>query len=87
MVLPDTKRPKAMELAERLREVVKNIEIKTADGETVKITASFGVAALRNNSAKDTLLKEADAMLYQAKASGRDQVMPQMKFRVERISA
>ena len=80
LVLSDTKRPRAMELAERLKQVLNTLEIKTADGEIVKITASFGVASLRNSSDKDTLLKEADAMLYQAKASGRNQVMPQMKL-------
>ncbi len=79
LVLPDTKRPRAMELAERLKQVVRNLEIKT-DDHTVKITASFGVASLRDSQARDGLLEEADAMLYQAKSAGRDRVMPQIKL-------
>ena len=80
LVLPDTKRPRAMELAERLKQVIRNLEVKIPDGGAVKITASFGVASLRNNSDRDSLLEEADTMLYQAKTAGRDRVMPQMKL-------
>jgi diguanylate cyclase (GGDEF)-like protein len=79
LVLPDTKRPRAMELAERLKQVIRNLEIKTDKG-TVRITASFGVASLRESQARDSLIEEADAMLYQAKATGRDRVMPQIKL-------
>jgi len=80
LVLPDTKRLRAMELAERLKQVIRKLEIKTNEGEAVKITASFGVAALKNNMTRDSLLEKADAMLYQAKAAGRNRVMPQMKL-------
>jgi diguanylate cyclase (GGDEF)-like protein len=80
IVLPDTKRPRAMELAERLKQVVEKLNIETRDREIINITASFGVAALKNNSNKTELIKEADDMLYKAKASGRNMVMPQMKL-------
>lgn len=79
LVLPDTKRRRAMELAERLKQVIRNLEIKT-DSDTVRITASFGVASLRERQERDGLLEEADSMLYQAKAAGRDRVMPQIKL-------
>ena len=79
LVLPDTKRPRAMELAERLKQVIQELVIQTDTG-TVKITASFGVASSRDNNNRDSLLEEADAMLYQAKAAGRNRVMPQMKL-------
>ncbi|MBW1961187.1 MAG: GGDEF domain-containing protein [Deltaproteobacteria bacterium] len=80
IVLPDTKRPRAMELAERLKQVIENLTTETRDGKTIKITASFGVAALKRNSDKIRLLKEADNMLYKAKAGGRNMVMPQMRL-------
>ncbi len=80
IVLPDTKRPRAMELAERLKQVVENLTIETRDGEIIQITASFGVAALKNNSDKVSLIEQADGMLYKAKVSGRNMVMPQMKL-------
>lgn len=79
LVLPDTKRPRAMELAERLKQVIENLEIKT-NADMIRITASFGVASLRESQARDGLLEEADAMLYQAKAAGRNRVMPQIKL-------
>jgi diguanylate cyclase (GGDEF)-like protein len=81
LVLPDTKRPRAMELAERLRQVIQDLEIKT-DTDTVKITASFGVASLRDNNERNDLLEEADSMLYKAKSGGRNRVMPQIKLHV-----
>ena len=80
IVLPDTKRPRAMELAERLKQEVENLTITTRDKETIKITASFGVTSLKNQSDKTALLKQADSMLYKAKQSGRNIVMPQMKL-------
>jgi len=80
IVLPDTKRPRAMELAERLKQVIEDLTIQTRDREIIRVTASFGVATLKNNSDKIDLLKQADSMLYKAKASGRNIVMPQMKL-------
>jgi diguanylate cyclase (GGDEF)-like protein len=80
IVLPDTKRPRAMELAERLKQEVENLEITTRDKETIKITASFGVTSLKSQSDRTALLKQADTMLYKAKQSGRNIVMPQMKL-------
>ena len=41
IVLPDTKRPRAMELAERLKQELENLSITTRDNETIKVTASF----------------------------------------------
>ena len=80
LVLPDTKRTRAMELAERLKQVVAALQIKTPEGDTVKITASFGVASLRKDDDREGLIKKADDMLYKAKAAGRNRVMPQIKL-------
>ncbi|RJQ58694.1 MAG: GGDEF domain-containing protein [Desulfobacteraceae bacterium] len=80
LVLPDTKRPRAMELAERIKQVVQDLEIKATNGEGIRVTASFGVASLKAGQDKDALIQEADSMLYQAKAGGRNRVMPQMKL-------
>ena len=80
LVLPDTKRTRAMELAERLKQVVGALRIKTSGGDIVRITASFGVAALRKEDDREGLIKIADDMLYKAKAAGRNKVMPQIKL-------
>jgi diguanylate cyclase (GGDEF)-like protein len=80
LVLPDTKMAGALDIAERLRKRVENIRIETTDGIAVQVTASFGISTLRPQSDKDQLIKEADAFLYQAKAGGRNRIMPQQRL-------
>ena len=80
LVLPHTKKSRAMELAERLRLVVQNLQPDSGEGKTIKVTASFGVASLREHSDKESLLEEVDMMLYMAKENGRNMVMPQLKL-------
>jgi diguanylate cyclase (GGDEF)-like protein len=79
-VLPYTRRSRAMELAERLRRVIETLPIEVTGGKNIKATASFGVACLSRHANGENLLKEADAMLYRAKANGRNRVMPQLKL-------
>jgi diguanylate cyclase (GGDEF)-like protein len=80
VVLPETNLSKAMELAERLRRLIGSSSIQIAKGKEISVTASFGVAALTENSDAEGLLSEADTMLYRAKASGRNKVMPGAKL-------
>ncbi len=76
IVLPETRLPAALQIADRLRQLVRNRPID-ADGAQVHVTSSFGVAEYRGgDEAADQLLARADAMLYQAKAEGRDRVCP-----------
>lgn len=74
-LLPQTEKPMAIELAERLRKKIENLDIY-ADGQKIKVTVSFGVAELEEHKGKDCLIKEADTMMYKAKANGRNAVMP-----------
>ncbi len=64
----------ASELAERCRQRIS--EIDTADtGHDFTVTASFGIADSESHGHDlQTLLREADAAMYAAKAAGRDQV-------------
>ncbi|MGD9506707.1 MAG: GGDEF domain-containing protein [Syntrophobacteraceae bacterium] len=75
VVLPDTNLTNAAGLAERLRKAVEECQIPIGDGATLSVTASFGVAALKEGAAPDELIGEADAMLYGAKTSGRNRVI------------
>ena len=43
-----------------------------AQGMALQVTASFGIAQLREGETLPSLLERADSMLYQAKADGRD---------------
>jgi len=76
VVLPDTKMPRAIELAERLRVAIENLEINLPDEQKIRKTASFGVATLREHDGRESLVQAADTRLYQAKAGGRNRVMP-----------
>jgi diguanylate cyclase (GGDEF)-like protein len=76
MLLPQTRATDAFRIAERVRAHIARLPIATAAGEPVTVTVSIGVAALDAGSNRQLteLLAAADAALYRAKASGRDQV-------------
>lgn len=74
ILLPRTGVDGARELAERLRRAVANRAIE-ARGQTLRVTASFGVACYPESTGDQrSLFTTADAALYEAKASGRNQV-------------
>jgi diguanylate cyclase (GGDEF)-like protein len=75
VLLPQTARDGAMLTAERLRSTVESL-VLTAGSDRLRVTASFGVASF-NRTTRDleTLLGQADAALYRAKAAGRNQVV------------
>jgi diguanylate cyclase (GGDEF)-like protein len=69
-----------MELAERLRAKIEKLAVGLPDGRNLSVTASFGVSAIHGDLDEAGLLREADAMLYKAKAAGRNTVMPGLKL-------
>jgi len=71
---PHCDRNQATELAERLRRVISETEIE-AKGVKLMLTASFGVIEMTHTSEFFSSVKEADQALYNAKASGRNQVI------------
>ncbi len=72
LLVPDYSAEEAVGLAERIR---KDIEASILSSEKLSVTASFGVACLPDQAADTkSLLEKADAALYQAKHSGRNQV-------------
>src|SRR5215472_9132966 len=79
MLLPHTRAVDALRIAERIRAHISQLPIYATGGagsERVPVTVSIGVAALDAGSRRELteLLAAADAALYRAKASGRDQV-------------
>ncbi len=74
ILLPETSKEAAMDVAERLRLSVEQTSIPTSAGE-LNITVSIGVAIMDAESASvDALLKKADVALYKAKQTGRNRV-------------
>jgi diguanylate cyclase (GGDEF)-like protein len=66
----------AFEIAERIRIAVANAVWKEADKELpLTLTASFGIADIRDGECAADLINHADKKLYEAKARGRNKTM------------
>ena len=75
MILPNTDRDGARHLAERIRQAVR-VNTVLHEGVPIATSVSIGVATHHDPGVADErdLVKRADAALYRAKRSGRDQV-------------
>ena len=71
LILPETDSAEAQILAERVRIKIED----TFFTEIYSVTASFGVVAFRTSQSLEALIDCADKALYQAKNSGRNQVI------------
>ncbi|MBM3570110.1 MAG: PleD family two-component system response regulator [Alphaproteobacteria bacterium] len=74
VVLPDTDLGGAMIVAERLRKAMAETPFALESGETVAVTASFGITISRPDDSGAALIARADKALYAAKAAGRDRI-------------
>lgn len=74
VVLPATDLDGASQLAERLRAALAEREIVGPDDQTLRVTASFGVAASLPGSTPERLVETADDALYRAKRAGKNRV-------------
>lgn len=75
VILPNCDREQAVEAAERLRQTMAALAVRLADGQTVAISGSFGVAIQSDqDSDPETLIRRADDALYDSKRHGRDRV-------------
>jgi diguanylate cyclase (GGDEF)-like protein len=75
VLLPATGVEGAGECAERMRHAVADIPFETG-GESVRITASFGIAAMAVDDGQGSdVVSRADSALYRAKAAGRNRVV------------
>jgi diguanylate cyclase (GGDEF)-like protein len=75
VVMPETPRPGALVLAERLRDVLAQATVVAESGARVAVTASFGVASFPDDAKGATeLLEAADRAMYTAKAAGKNRV-------------
>ncbi len=75
VILPETPLSGAIEIANRIKTMIGHLPFHTESMQAVQVTASCGVASMNGHSTLNTLLSEADAMLYQAKNAGRNRVM------------
>lgn len=78
VILPETDYKTALTVGERLREAVAQTPITLNEtGDSLMISASFGVATFNHESDKTpaSILDRADAALYRAKETGRNKVV------------
>ena len=77
VLLPDSSKQEASQMAERIRSKISSYLIPLTDGEkSVPITVSIGVSTFPNDASNiDDLVKIADEAMYRAKKNGRNQVV------------
>lgn len=71
--LPETRLQDAVTIAERVRNKIGSMQVSSAKGEKLAISASFGVASNQDDYVLlDELIANADQQLYRAKKQGRN---------------
>lgn len=76
VLLPELDIARGRQRIEALQRVVGAEPVQVPDGPAIQVTCSFGVTVAKagRGQSAESLLKEADAALYQAKANGRNRV-------------
>jgi diguanylate cyclase (GGDEF)-like protein len=87
VILPETNKSKASEVAEKLRRQLEKISFEW-DGNSFNITCSIGVAAVPETGIDNwnEFLYSADQSLYRAKGKGRNNVIAFNSDQVRRVS-
>jgi two-component system cell cycle response regulator len=83
VVLPETAYEPALEVARKLRQAIAQTQFTTEEGNSLAVTASFGLCGLDRvpggeRRLAERVLKIADAALYRSKHSGRNRVTATM---------
>lgn len=76
ILLPETNREQAINIAEKIRETVASYDFsKHLAGSDIRITTSIGISSFPETATELAVFKEkADASLYRAKESGKNRV-------------
>ena len=75
LLLPETGSQEALAALERLRFAIAQCHTAIAQGATVQVSVSIGLAQWRDGWSLDELIQAADAALYRAKQDGRNRVV------------
>ena len=74
IILPKTNLSSSWAVAERLRSIIAQAELKDAAGNIFSVTVSQGLAGWERNDDADSLISRASEALHKAKGKGRDRV-------------
>ena len=74
IILPKTNLSSSWAVAERLRSIIAQAELKDAAGNVFSVTVSQGLAGWERNDDADSLISRASEALHKAKEKGRDRV-------------
>jgi two-component system cell cycle response regulator len=74
IILPKTNLSSSWAVAERLRSIIAQAELKDAAGNIFSVTVSQGLAGWERNDDADSLISRASEALRKAKEKGRDRV-------------
>jgi diguanylate cyclase (GGDEF)-like protein/PAS domain S-box-containing protein len=74
LLLPGTPQPGAVLLAERIREEVNQVDLRTPNGSAILSMSAGLCRSLPDDTGIDDIVRRADAALYHAKAAGRNAV-------------
>jgi len=72
VVLVEVDKAQALQVAETIRKKFSAEPLRVGDGQTASVTASVGIAAYNGHPDYETMLKDADGALYEAKEAGRN---------------
>jgi diguanylate cyclase (GGDEF)-like protein/PAS domain S-box-containing protein len=72
VILTNIDRLRLRRVAEKLRALVASASYQTAENKTVRVTVSIGAAMASVDAGLDAIVKKADQLLYDCKASGRN---------------
>jgi diguanylate cyclase (GGDEF)-like protein len=76
LLLPHSDVEQSLQVAQRLRNMVQDLDLQVGDDLQLRITASFGVATMDAGLCSvDALYVAADTALYRAKAAGRNRAV------------
>lgn len=76
MVLPETGKPEAMQVAERIRKIIAKMAIKSKHGTApIPVTVSIGVTSANDGDDIEAIIARADEAMYEAKDAGRNRVV------------
>lgn len=74
IILPATSAKGAQSLAERIRSTIEATEFQVAEGRTVRLSVSIGVAECNPESDINDIVRNADKALYTSKQAGKNRV-------------